>query len=167
MGGIGKTQLSLHFARRHKKTYTACVFIDGSSIIAVKASFREFAAKLPGNHGSRDKAEEKEDDDAAIQRVLDWLSLDDNRHWLLIFDNVDLDYHSPSRDEQAFDVQDFIPRADHGSVIITTRLRSLEDLGSGKNLGGLDQSASQKLLEGKVGSSLEGLTVNPKRGNLI
>ncbi|XTI92957.1 hypothetical protein V2W45_1427877 [Cenococcum geophilum] len=34
------------------------------------------------------------DIDVAVRECLWWLSLPSNRHWLLIFDNVDRDYHN-------------------------------------------------------------------------
>lgn len=156
IGGIGKTQLCLHFALKHKDEYSACVWIDGSSIDTVKQSFRQFAAKLSETFEAFAGAEEQQSDDVIVQRVLAWLSINNNRHWLLVVDNVDLDYDLPYPDSQAYDVEDFIPRVDHGSIIVTTRLRSLESLGSSNKVQGLDSNEARKLLEAKAGRSLEG-----------
>jgi hypothetical protein len=39
LGGMGKTQLSVEFARRHKTTFSSIFFIDGSSKEALLQSF--------------------------------------------------------------------------------------------------------------------------------
>ena len=63
------------------------------------------------------------------RKVANWLAHPANRHWLLIFDNVDLDHrpHSLRSNPDAFDVTQFFPQCDHGATIVTSRLRRLED----------------------------------------
>jgi tetratricopeptide (TPR) repeat protein len=65
------------------------------------------------------------------QQVLKWLAMDGNSRWLLIFDNID-QYSSSHHDgiDGAYDIKEFFPPANHGSIIITTRLQKLTELGS-------------------------------------
>ncbi|KAE8378169.1 Pfs, NB-ARC and TPR domain protein [Aspergillus bertholletiae] len=74
------------------------------------------------------------------QRVLDWLALPQNTKWLLIYDNL---CHSQNA---AFDIRDFFPSADHGSIIITTHILSFTELGESLNIIRLKPEKANKLL---------------------
>jgi hypothetical protein len=50
-------------------------------------------------------------------------------HWLLIFDNVNRKYKAQGGDPDAYDVRRYLSGADHGLVLVTTRLARLEQLG--------------------------------------
>jgi hypothetical protein len=63
-----------------------------------------------------------------VQDVLSWLSMSDNKNWLMIIDNVDRDDRRQDEDDEAFSVEEYLPEADHGSVLITTRLLHLGQL---------------------------------------
>lgn len=100
MGGIGKTQLFLHYARKYKEVYSACIWIDGSSDDTVKKNFREFAIQLSSKSSLFSNIETRSDGDV-VHLVLRWLSEDDNKYWLLMFDNVDRDWVLNTTDTQA------------------------------------------------------------------
>jgi tetratricopeptide (TPR) repeat protein len=124
VGGIGKTFLALEFVRQHRKAYTAVFWIDGSTKETVTQSIENIKGRLPehqrlekpGNLNGAPSTERQE----AIDDVLTWLCRKGNNRWLMIFDNVDHD---------AYDVWGYIPKADHGFVLVTTRSRHLVNIG--------------------------------------
>ena len=63
--------------------------------------------------------------DAIIDDVLKWFSQPFNNKWLLIFDNVDSEYSAQSEDSEAFSIKKYLPEADQGSILITSRLTSM------------------------------------------
>ena len=62
--------------------------------------------------------------------VLEWLARPDNTDWLLVFDNVNQD-HKQGGSTGVYDIRQYFP-GDHGSVLITTRLSRLAQLGDSK-----------------------------------
>ncbi|KAF2260426.1 TPR-like protein [Lojkania enalia] len=134
LGGIGKTQLSVEFCRRHADTFTAVFWLDGRSEDTLKQSLAAIAARLPMGQlpeaSVNRKLTSEEDVDATVNDVLIWLSIPANSSWLLVFDNVDIDINDPKAPPGAYDVQRFYPDADHGSILVTTRLSSLAQLGA-------------------------------------
>ncbi|KAH7021522.1 Tetratricopeptide repeat-domain-containing protein [Microdochium trichocladiopsis] len=84
-----------------------------------------------------------------------WLGRDDNRDWLLVFDNVDLDYDRGGA-EGAYDVRKYVPW-DHGAVLITTRLSRLAQLappGYSRKLVKVDGRLGRAILEAWYGGNL-------------
>ena len=61
--------------------------------------------------------------------MLRWLGLEGNSRWLIIFDNID--QYSPFNGavSDGYNIREFFPIADHGSILITSRLQSLTELG--------------------------------------
>lgn len=82
--------------------------------------------------------------------VLRWLTLEKNHQWLMIFDNVDRDIHS-DEDAQAYNVISFVPLADHGSILITTRLPSLGEIGISTKITKLTLNQALELLSNRSG----------------
>lgn len=92
-----------------------------------------------------------QDEKAEAHAVLRWLELEKNHGWLAIFDNVDRDYPSRSADHQAYDIMSFLPSADHGSILITTRLASLGEVGVPKKVHRLNLEQALELLSDRSG----------------
>lgn len=109
MGGMGKTQLALAYARRYQASYTSVFWINATSELTVKGSLRSIAGRLL-------KVQELETlgDEQAVARALEWLQDVKNTQWLLILDNYD--------DPDQFSLTNYYPASAHGSIIITTRL---------------------------------------------
>jgi Cdc6-like AAA superfamily ATPase len=84
MGGIGKTQLAIAYAKRHHTSYTSIFWLNAKSERTLKVSLQTLARRiLPLN-------EERRCDDEEIQvSVARWLSEQENTRWLLAFDNYD------------------------------------------------------------------------------
>ncbi|KAK9604817.1 hypothetical protein V6Z93_002768 [Aspergillus fumigatus] len=128
LGGIGKTQLAIRFARMHKKDFTAIFWLSGKDRYALVQSLSSCLPLVQGEHVDMKATTEEEAEGRAIQ-VLKWLAIPENTDWLLIFDNVD--QHSPLQDSKrsGYDISQFFPKADHGSILITSRLQRLTELG--------------------------------------
>jgi hypothetical protein len=150
LGGIGKTQLALEFARRHRLCFSAVFWLDGRSEDSVKRSIASCASRIPRAQipvtSQTYAADGRVDLDAVVRDFMDWLARPYNTNWLLIFDNVDLEYSSQGGDLDAYDVRRYFSGADHGSVLITTRLARLEQLGESQQLGRVDESQAQDIL---------------------
>ena len=160
LGGIGKTQLSVAFAREYQGSYSAVFWIDGSTKEKLKRSITDLASRLPQDQiseRSRNYSPGKGTDmDEVIKDILEWLSRRLNDRWLLIFDNVDREFSISSRDPEAFDVKEYFPPADQGSILITSRLASLQQLGFGMKLKSVDEQQGNIILENSLGRSAEG-----------
>ena len=108
MGGIGKTQLAITYAKRHRHSYSSIFWLNASAEATLNNSLRAVANRiLPPEMVS------KLDDDQVWVHVSNWLSKLDNTRWLLIFDNHD----NPDQ----YQITKYYPSVAHGSIIITTR----------------------------------------------
>jgi len=108
MGGIGKTQMAIRFAKRHHISYSSVFWVNATSESALRTSLRRLAPQiLPG-----ETIDPLNDDQLWVQISL-WLSNLENSRWLLIFDN----YDEPNQ----YQIEQYYPFVTHGSIIITTR----------------------------------------------
>lgn len=160
LGGIGKTQLSVEFTRKYQESYSAVLWIDGSSKGRLRRSIADLASRLPQHHlseGSRSYSRNGSANvDEVVEDVLKWLSRPANNQWLLIFDNVDREFSVPSKNSEAFDVKEYFPTADQGSILITSRLASLWQLGTDIKLEPVNEVQGASILENSLGRSTEG-----------
>jgi hypothetical protein len=151
LGGIGKTQLAVQFARKHQETFTAIFWIDGSSETNLKRSIADSAVRLPAEQVTQASKEyssgANDRPDEVVRNFLNWLCHVENRHWLMILDNVDRDYQQQNPDIDAYDIEKYIPDADHGSILITTRLARLQQLGDPLLLESVNLSQSRAIFE--------------------
>ena len=160
LGGIGKTQLSVEFTRTYQSCFSAALWIDGSSKERLRRSIANVAERLPQHQLSEESRtylqNRSTEVDEVVKDVLSWLSQLSNDQWLLIFDNVDREFSAPSGDPEAFDVRDYFPTADQGSILITSRLASLSQLGMGMKLEPVDGVQGTSILENSLERSAEG-----------
>ena len=149
LGGIGKTQLAIAYCRKYQKTYSAILWLNGNSKDTLLQSLAAFAmdAHLNGIEGSTASAaghgQETVEKAKAVRR---WLALERNRRWLVVFDNVDRDYHAEVEDAQAYNIESFFPAADHGSILITTRLPHFGLLGKSTQVSRVDSEQAFRIL---------------------
>ena len=149
LGGIGKTQLAIAYARKHQETYSAILWLNGNSKDTLQQSLAAFG-KHAGINGPLEPTAgmtlSAQDVEIEAKAVIKWLALRENRRWLMIVDNVDREYGLETDDPQAYDIATFLPLADHGSVLITTRLPSLGELGRSTHLLRLELQQALELL---------------------
>ncbi|KXX82641.1 putative disease resistance protein RDL6 [Madurella mycetomatis] len=104
LGGVGKSQLALHYANTSMARYEVIAWVPAETQIKLVQALSNLANKL-GIVGST-----SEDDYQNVQRVRDWLNAA-RSPFLLVFDNVD-----------NVELLDQIwPASNKGSIIITTR----------------------------------------------
>jgi ATP/maltotriose-dependent transcriptional regulator MalT len=124
LGGMGKTQLAITYARRQKEKYTAIFWLNANDEDSLKLSFRDIAQQVLRHHPSTSilsNIEQETDLDQVVSAVIGWLDFPQNARWLMIYDNFDNPKISSNSDNSAVDIRHFLPRSDHGSIIITTR----------------------------------------------
>ena len=109
LGGIGKTQLAIAYAKRHRESYDSIFWINATSETTIRESLRSLARRVL----DPDIKSNQSDDDQIQIQVSAWLSEKDNVRWLLIFDNHD----EPKR----CNIRKYFPCASQGSIIITSR----------------------------------------------
>ncbi|MCJ1348337.1 hypothetical protein MMC31_006568, partial [Peltigera leucophlebia] len=161
IGGVGKSQLAAEFARKHQENFSAIFWIAGSSKEKLRRSIAALAQRLP-QHQIPEMARSLSTDtvkdlDAIVEIVLKWFSRPSNNKWLLIFDNVDREYSAQSKDPEEFDIKKYLPDADHGSILITSRLASMWRLaGSDIKLEPFNELQGELLLNSIVQKPLAG-----------
>ncbi|KAN0070370.1 hypothetical protein V8E54_011239 [Elaphomyces granulatus] len=142
LGGIGKTQLTVAYAKRHKDNYSAVFWLNIKDEESLKQSFAKVAKQILREHPSASRLSSvdiKENIGEVIDAVKAWLSLPNNTRWLMIYDNYDNPKLAGNTDLAAVDIRKYLPESYQGSVIITTRssevkighcirIRKLEDV---------------------------------------
>ncbi|KAI9811064.1 MAG: hypothetical protein M1827_005646 [Pycnora praestabilis] len=84
MGGVGKTQIALHYANSCRSEYDAILWISADSSIKMSQSFLKVAQHL----GLVSDDQEAQDSAAAVSKMKAWLAETSCRS-LIIFDNAD------------------------------------------------------------------------------
>ena len=129
LGGMGKTQLALAYEKRHRDEYSAVFWVNSKDVDTLKQGYAAAARRIYREHPSLvhfKAVAEGSDLDEAVKAVKRWLSSAGNDRWLVIFDNYDTP-KLPGHDEPGtFNIQPFLPEADHGAVLITTRSSQLQ-----------------------------------------
>ncbi|KAL3470235.1 hypothetical protein BJX99DRAFT_239841 [Aspergillus californicus] len=113
MGGIGKTQLAIAYAKSHRQLYDSVFWLNAESEATLKNSFLSIAKQI-----FRLQKPDKLNSEDAVAHTCQWLSDTRNARWLLIFDN----YDDPVKSEIK---QQYYPHASHGVIIFTTRQPNL------------------------------------------
>jgi hypothetical protein len=178
VGGVGKSQIALEYAYRHDFEYTAIFWVDASSYESTLRSYHN-AVQLIISHyevsglkdlprylyladamnRSYDLMEPKiaikgSSIDIVMEAFIHWLSIPENDHWLLIYDNAD--------DLESFNIQKYFPSTPWGKTIITSRRPELAAIWEGIEVDEmskieafdlLQRSANLKLMVGSKGMS--------------
>jgi hypothetical protein len=124
LGGMGKTQLAVAYAKKYRAEYSAVFWLNSKDEDLLKQSFVKVAKRIIREHPSsvhfRSLAE-SEDPNGAVEAVKRWLDQPENNRWLIIYDNYDNPKLANNKELGAFDIRLFLPEAYQGAVIITTR----------------------------------------------
>lgn len=160
LGGIGKTQLSLAYAREHQRDYSAIFWLDGQSQESLKQSLAKVVKQLPQgciSEPARNYTQQGSDQlNRTVEEVIAWFDLKGNTRWLLIYDNVDREYSTEIKDPEAYDIDEYMPQTDQGSIIITTRQSQLRNRGDGLKLTEMTMNEGIEVLASRKHLSLTG-----------
>ena len=122
---MGKTQLSLQFARQHHQRYSAVFWLNASSEVTLKAAYVSLAQHIRRHNKQSEIGQgeviEQMNEEQAIQLVRQWLSQAQNKTWLLMFDNYDDPRLPGLHSTTGYDIRTFFPYSTQGSILITTR----------------------------------------------
>jgi tetratricopeptide (TPR) repeat protein len=111
LGGVGKTQIAVEYAYRHRDEYTAVFWSFAGTEQSVRGGYAAIAALL-------DLPEKESQEQAKVtEAVKSWL--EQNTGWLLVLDNAD---------EPAM-VKPFLPQQGKGHVLLTSRAHTFQTLG--------------------------------------
>jgi hypothetical protein len=129
LGGMGKTQLALAYAQRHKDEYSTVLWVNSKDVDTLKQGYAGAARRIYRDHPSLVHLKaitEGSDLDEAAEAVKRWLSSAGNDRWLVIYDNYDTPKLPGHNEPGTFDIRPFFPEANHGAVLITTRSSQLQ-----------------------------------------
>ena len=124
LGGVGKTQLAISFAKQHSMEYSAVFWLNAKSENTLKQGFVAMMASIPGLDLPQQRATTAAayGEGEIVEQVRQWLSKPGNSRWLLILDNYDNPLLSQTNaDPEAYDLKLYFPSKHQGSIIITTR----------------------------------------------
>lgn len=111
LGGIGKTQTAIEYARLHKDQYKAVLWAVAESRESLLSDFVAIATVL--NLPERNI----QDQSQTVRAVKRWLET--NTEWLLILDNAD---------EPAI-IEEFLPEHAKGHILLTSRAQVFDSIG--------------------------------------
>jgi hypothetical protein len=77
LGGIGKTQLAIRFARSHKDDFTAIFWLSGKDRGTLLQSLSSILPRLPAQF-QNNRAVNEEEVEQRARHVLRWLALEGN-----------------------------------------------------------------------------------------
>jgi hypothetical protein len=127
LGGIGKTQSAIEYAKRNHLKYSAIFWLNVTDSQSIQDSFHRAADRIRSAHPSADiPTRSALNSKEIVATVKAWLSQSWNTRWLLIFDNYDNPKFLNETDSTAVDVKDYFPESHQGSIIITTRVSALQ-----------------------------------------
>jgi NB-ARC domain len=128
LGGIGKTQLAIAYTKAHRGDYSAIFWLNIKDEVSVKQSYSQIARRILQDCPSVGQLGVLTDDkkqDEVVAAVKRWLEHAKNTWWLMVFDNYDNPKVPGNVDPGVVDIRQFLPEAHHGSVIVTTRLSTV------------------------------------------
>src|SRR4029077_2611996 len=114
LGGMGKTQLALTYARQYKRNYSAVFWLNSKDVDTLKQGFLSIARRIYLEHPSLVHLKsiiEQGKLNEAVDAVRRWLSQPKNPQWLLIFDNYDKPKLPGTNGPGAFPIKPFLPEA--------------------------------------------------------
>jgi hypothetical protein len=162
LGGAGKTQLSVEFCRSHHAQFTAVFWLFAEDEQTVKEGIRQLVDRMFRGGMSQLSNESISDGnemrslESDVQHFLEWLSQPHNNGWLLIFDNVDGADPETNAQKDAFWLKRYLPAADHGSVLITSRIAKLGQLGEPLKIRGVGDTEARSILKSRLGEEVDG-----------
>jgi hypothetical protein len=125
MGGLGRTQLSVAFARQYGRDYSSVFWVNAKDEATLKQSFVSLADIIldkVNNSSMTDAA----DEDHVLHQVRQWFSQQDNDQWLLLFDNYDDPKLPGVNSPTGYDIRQYFLFRAQGAILIASRSRRLK-----------------------------------------
>lgn len=158
LGGIGKTQLAVAYAKRYRDEYSGVFWVNVKDEATIRQSVANVARQILQQHPDAthlSTVDLHQNHEGVVEAVKAWLSLPGNTRWLIVYDNYDNPKSAGSTSETGIDLNHLLPTAYQGSIVITTRV-------SQSNIGHVIRV---KKLE-SVDNCLEILSLTSDRDNL-
>lgn len=92
LGGIGKTQLTVAYIKRHRSRYSAAIWLNAKDEVSLRQSFSHAATRILREHSSIlyiQNAVPNQDLSKIVEAVKRWLNEPKNDGWLIVYDNYD------------------------------------------------------------------------------
>ncbi|ORY09144.1 hypothetical protein BCR34DRAFT_382202 [Clohesyomyces aquaticus] len=160
LGGIGKTQLALGFAREYKAKFSAIMFLDmkddSTFLASVSKVFDRVWEAWPSGLEGKPRKKPKEPE-LVLQTMVRWLSIAQNRYWLVILDNID----AGDENEEKEIVARCVPSVDHGNIIVTTRVQCFTNIGKLVQVERMNDNQAVELLAKRLQTPLPAFTEKP------
>ena len=119
LGGVGKTQIAIQYALRHRDMYTSILWLDATSAASLQQSLAQVINSVKELSGDAKGDTQMEE---LVRQARIWLSKETNKDWLLLADNYGgMPSPSDPDDSSTFDLLKFLPQRMHGNVIVTCR----------------------------------------------
>lgn len=164
LGGIGKSQLAIEFAKKHRSDYTAVLWLNAKTEETLKQSFAANARRLPKSYFNQEILYGPQNEEVLgviLRETKAWLDLPGNHQWLLIYDNVDNPKIPDNKRQNAYDIRPYFPEAHQGSILVTTRWKTLR-IGrllevaklskDEESISLLEQTSGRNIMQGKFQS---------------
>ncbi|KAJ7714251.1 hypothetical protein B0H16DRAFT_525160 [Mycena metata] len=120
LGGAGKTQIALKFIE--ESSFSNFFLVDTSKVETIETGLKSIAvSKSVGD---------------SVQDALMWLQSNRNK-WLLFFDNAD---------DPKINLNDFVPKCNHGNIIITSRNPERRSYGAHTLVSDMEEADATTLL---------------------
>ncbi|KAF3936314.1 hypothetical protein ABW19_dt0208754 [Dactylella cylindrospora] len=131
-GGVGKTQLTLKFLQKCSDRFSNTMFVDAASEETLDFGLTNLSKRYTPAEPNKES-------------ILRWF-ITQKSNWLLIIDNADTDLN----------LRQYIPRCDHGNILITTRNQHCKIYAPGTSIGigGLLREDAISLLLKAVGEDM-------------
>jgi len=129
---------------------------------SLKHGIAALAKKIPNAHIPEEaklSLGEQEEPQKAVEQVLKWLSIAENNSWLLMIDNVRTARDRRQEDATAFNIESYLPKANHGHILITTREPQNGQPGSYLKLEVMDPIEAENLLTEHIGRDCQGVSI--------
>ncbi|KAI1173201.1 hypothetical protein F4777DRAFT_558875 [Nemania sp. FL0916] len=92
LGGMGKTQLTREYIRRHRTHFSAALWLNANDTASLRLSFERVAQSILRYYPSVAyivNAVQKQDLDECVEAVKRWLDEPKNDSWVIVYDNYD------------------------------------------------------------------------------
>ncbi len=148
MGGIGKTQIAVHYSYEFSKEYDLVYWIRSETDASLTADYEALtqALELP----VKTKAEQL----VYVNIVNNWLTNTDKK-WLLVFDNV----------ESKENIEKLLPKKGNGQILITSQSPNWKELGEDSQIRPFTNEEASEFLQRRIGE--KGLEHSDKLNALL